>query len=151
MAEDQARIERLEKANQELQERHAKSSEDISQIMEMLKMLTKNKQSTEALIPQAKTVPLRNTGEDPSYSQGFAFSHETQATYASPSQTFPFNYEPFQVINTPEVIIWQPKMGVDPVDPLAVPDLDEVVKKEKSPQDKALKKYELLKEKMRAM
>ena len=48
MAEDQARIERLEKANQEFQEKHAKSCDDISQIMEMLKMLTKNKQSTEA-------------------------------------------------------------------------------------------------------
>ena len=43
MAEDQARFERLEKDNQELQERHVKSSEDISQMMEMLKMLTKNK------------------------------------------------------------------------------------------------------------
>ena len=51
MAEDQARFERLEKANQELLERHVKSSEDISQMMEMLKMLTKNKQSTEAPIP----------------------------------------------------------------------------------------------------
>ena len=48
MAEDQARFERLEKANQELLERHVKCSEDISQMMEMLKMLTKNKQSTEA-------------------------------------------------------------------------------------------------------
>ena len=37
MAEDQARIERLERANQESQERHVKTSEDISQMMEMLK------------------------------------------------------------------------------------------------------------------
>ena len=42
-------------------------------------------------------------------------------------------------------------MGADPVDPLVVPDLDEIVEKEKSPQDKALEKYELLKERMRAM
>ena len=42
-------------------------------------------------------------------------------------------------------------MGVDPVDPLAVPDLDEMTEKGKSPQDKALEKYELLEEKMRAM
>ena len=43
MDEDQARIKRLEKANQELQEKHAKSCDDISQMMEMLKILTKNK------------------------------------------------------------------------------------------------------------
>ena len=64
MAEDQACIERLEKANQELQEKHAKSYDDISQMMEMLKMLTKDKQSTEASNPQAKATLLRNTGED---------------------------------------------------------------------------------------
>ena len=46
MVEDQARIERLKKANQELQEKHAKSCDDISRMMEMLKMLTKNKQCT---------------------------------------------------------------------------------------------------------
>ena len=43
MAEDQARIEQLEKANQELQEKYAKSCDDISHMMEMLKMLTKDK------------------------------------------------------------------------------------------------------------
>ena len=42
-------------------------------------------------------------------------------------------------------------MGTDPVDLLAVPDLDEIVEKKKSPQDKVLEKYELFEEKMRAM
>ena len=42
-------------------------------------------------------------------------------------------------------------MGADLVDPLAVPNLDEIVEKGKSPQDKALEKYELLEERMRAM
>ena len=42
-------------------------------------------------------------------------------------------------------------MGVDPVDPLAILDLDEMVEKGKSPQDKALEKYEFLEERMRAM
>ena len=37
------------------------------------------------------------------------------------------------------------------MDPLTVPDLDELVGNGKLPQDKALKKYELLEEKMRAM
>ena len=64
MAEDQARIERLEKANQELQEKHAKSYDDISQMMEMLKMLTKDKQSTIAPNLQVEATPLRGTGED---------------------------------------------------------------------------------------
>ena len=67
MAEDQACIERLEKANQELQEKHAKSCDDIPQMMEMLKMLTKNKQSTKASNPQVEATPLRNTGEDSLY------------------------------------------------------------------------------------
>ena len=52
MAEDQAaRVERLEKAYLELQEKHAKSCDDISQMMEMLKMLTREKQSTKAPNP----------------------------------------------------------------------------------------------------
>ena len=37
------------------------------------------------------------------------------------------------------------------MDPLAVPDLDEIAEKGKSLQDKALEKYELLKERMRVM
>ena len=67
MAKEQGRIERLEKASQESQERHVKTSEDISQMMEMLKILTRNKQSTEAPIPQAEVTPMRNAGEDSSY------------------------------------------------------------------------------------
>ena len=52
MAEDPAaRVERLEKAHLDLQEKHAKSCDDISQMMEMLKMLTKEKQNIEAPIP----------------------------------------------------------------------------------------------------
>ena len=49
------------------------------------------------------------------------------------------------------VVIREPRTGIDPVDPLAVPDFDEITEKEKSPQDKALEKYELLEERMRAM
>ena len=45
-AEDSiARFDRLEKAHLELQEQHAKSCDNISQMMEMLKILTKEKQS----------------------------------------------------------------------------------------------------------
>ena len=44
MAEDPAaRVERLENAHLELQEKYTKSSDDISQMMEMLKMLTREK------------------------------------------------------------------------------------------------------------
>ena len=41
--------------------------------------------------------------------------------------------------------------GPDPINPLAISDFDELAKKEKSLQDKALEKYELLEERMRAM
>ena len=61
MVEDQARIERLEKANQEMQEKYAKSCDDISR---MIEMLTKDKQSTKVLNPQVEFTPLRNTGKD---------------------------------------------------------------------------------------
>ena len=55
MAEDPAtRVEQLEKAHLELQEKHAKSCDDISQMMEMLKILTREKQSVEAPDPQTK-------------------------------------------------------------------------------------------------
>ena len=48
MAEDPvARVDRLEKAHLELQEQHAKSCDNISQMMEMLKILTREKQSVE--------------------------------------------------------------------------------------------------------
>ena len=41
--------------------------------------------------------------------------------------------------------------GADLVDPLTVPDLDKLVRKGKSTHGKALEKYELLEERMRAM
>ena len=45
----------------------------------------------------------------------------------------------------------EPKISIGLVDPLAVPDLDELVEKGKLPQDKTLEKYDLLEEIMRAM
>ena len=54
-------------------------------------------------------------------------------------------------MNTLRLVLHEPKAGVGPVDPLAVPDLDELARKGKSLQDKALEKYELLEERMRAM
>ena len=52
MAEDPAAcVERLEKAHLELQEKHTKSCDDISQMMEMLEIMTKEKQTVEAPNP----------------------------------------------------------------------------------------------------
>ena len=89
-------------------------------------MLTREKQSAGAPNPQIKTTPLRGTGEDILYPQGFDLPRKTQTTYASPSQPFPFNYGPLQVVNTPGLVLHEPKTGVDPVDPLVVPNLDEL-------------------------
>ena len=78
VAEDPAaRVECLEKAHLELQEKHAKSCDDISQMTEMLKMLTKEKQSAGAPNLQTETTPLRCTSEDILYPQGFALPRET--------------------------------------------------------------------------
>ena len=71
--------------------------------------------------------------------------------HALPSQLFSFNYGPPQVMNTPGLVLHEPKTGAGLVDPLAVPDLDELAEKGKSLQDKAIEKYELLEERMRAM
>ena len=52
MSKDQAtHFERLEKAHLKQQKKHAKSCDNISQMMEMLKMLTREKQSVEAPNP----------------------------------------------------------------------------------------------------
>ena len=45
----------------------------------------------------------------------------------------------------------EPNTSADPVDPLAVSDLDELAEKGKLIQDKTLEKYELLEERMRVM
>ena len=95
-------------------------------------MLTREKQSAKAPNPQTKTTPLRGTSEDILYLQGFALPRKTQATYDLPSQTFTFNYGPSQVVNTPGLLLHEPKTSVDPMDPLAIHDLDELVEKGKS-------------------
>ena len=65
MAEDPAaHVDRLEKAHLELQEQHAKSSDNIFQIMEMLKILIREKQSAETPNIQIETALLRSTGEN---------------------------------------------------------------------------------------
>ena len=68
MVEDPtARVEWLEKAHLELQEKHTKSCDNISQMMEMLKVLTKEKQTVETPNSQPETTPLRSTGGDTPY------------------------------------------------------------------------------------
>ena len=119
--------------------------------MEMLKILTREKQSAESPNTQTGTTPLTGTSGDTPYPQGFALPRETQATYASPFQPLSFNYGPPQVMNTPRLVMQESKANVDLMDPLTVPDLDEIVAKGKSFQDKALEKYELLEKRMRAM
>ena len=66
MVEDHAAcFEHMEKTHHELQEKHAKTQEDISQIMEMLATLTKGKKNVEAPNPQLVSIPLRRANEDP--------------------------------------------------------------------------------------
>ena len=77
----------------------------------------------------------------------FRITSQNLATYASSTQAFSLNYGPPQVVKTPGLVIHEPKTGVDLVDPLAVPDFDELAEKGKSLQDKALEKYELLEKK----
>ena len=55
------------------------------------------------------------------------------------------------MVNILELVMHEPNIGANLVDPLAVPDLNELAEKEKSLQEKTLEKYELLEERMRAM
>ena len=50
-------------------------------------------------------------------------------------------------MNTPRLVMQEPKADVDPVDPLTIPDLDELAGKGNSLHDKAIEKYELLRKK----
>ena len=67
MVENQARMERLKKAHLELQEQHAKSCDNISQMMKMLKILTREKKSAETPNTQTRTTPLGGTSGDTPY------------------------------------------------------------------------------------
>ena len=51
----------------ELQEKHVKSCDDISQMMEMLTILTSEKQTVETPNPQLEITPLRDTSGDTPY------------------------------------------------------------------------------------
>ena len=101
----------MEKAHWELQEKHAKTCDDVSRIMEMLAVLTKGKQNEEASHPQVESTPIRNTGENLPCSTGFTLPRETQTTYALPSQpigSYPYPYRPPQVIQTLRLILHEP-------------------------------------------
>ena len=54
-------------------------------------------------------------------------------------------------MNTPRLVMQELKANANPTNPLAVPDLDELAGKGMSLHDKAIEKYELLEERMRAM
>ena len=152
MAKDPAsRVERLEKAHLELQEKHAKSCDDISQMMKMLKILTKEKQTIETPNLHLETTPLRGTGGDTPYLQGFGLPHENPTTYALSSAAYPLNYRLLQIVKILRLVIREPVASANLVDPLAVPDLDELIRKRKLLQENALEKYELIEERMRAI
>ena len=61
--------------------------------MEMLKILTREKQSAEIPNLQAKATPLRDAGEDILYLQGFAIPRETRAAYAYHDKPFPLTMD----------------------------------------------------------
>ena len=135
MAEDHGiRIEQMEKAHQELQEKHAKTCDDVSRIMEMLAILTKGKQNEEVSRPQVESTLVRNTVEDLPHPSGFTLPRETQAMYASPFQpinSYSYPYGPPQIVQTPGLVLREPNVDTNPITPLMVLDLDDPAKKEK--------------------
>ena len=142
------------KMNQELQEKHAKTQEDISLIMEILITLTKGKRNVEALNSQSESIPLRSVN-DPLYPPGFTATREPQMAYPSQSQPvrmYPYLYVPPSIVQTSEPMMFeQPNSGVNLVNPVVVPDLDDPTEKEKLQQNDAQEKYELLEERLRAI
>ena len=78
MAENPAtRIDWLEKAYLELQQQYAKSCDNIYQMMEMLKLLTREKQSAETPNTQIEAISIRGTRKNTPYPQSFALPCKT--------------------------------------------------------------------------
>ena len=86
---------------------------------------------------------VKNTVEDLPYPFGFTLPRETQAMYASPFQpinSYSYPYEPPQIVQTPGLVLREPNVDTNPVNPLMVLDLDDPAKKEKLHQNEAYRK-----------
>ena len=65
-------------------------------------------------------------------------------TYPSQSQPvgiYPYPYEPPSIVQTLRPVLFEPNLGVNPVNPILVLDLDDLAKKEKLQQNDAWGKY----------
>ena len=64
---------------------------------------------------------------------------------------YPYLYGPPPIVQTTRPVLLKPNLGINPVNPLVVPNLDDPAEKEKLQQNDAQEKYELLEERLRAI
>ena len=64
---------------------------------------------------------------------------------------YPYLYGPPPIVQTTRPVLLKPNLGINPVNPLVVPNLDDPAEKEKLQQNDAQEKYDLLEERLRAV
>ena len=117
--ENDAIVERLEKAHQDTQEK-------VAEMMEMIRTLMKGKESTEC-----ETAQPDRRREEPTYPPGFTPSYvpTVQATQIPIPQvgSFPYVYAPYPA----QLNEMGQNLGANAAEPIAIPDLDDPSEQEK--------------------
>ncbi|XP_017972276.1 PREDICTED: uncharacterized protein LOC108661075 [Theobroma cacao] len=153
--EQRERMDRMERAQEEMREQLAK-------MMELMMSLSKGKRAIEEPAPSENppAQDSRNQRDDPSYPPGFTPPHAQTSQRVHP-QVMPSVY-----YNAPPPLGHQPTHGqfgsypgINPAEPINVPDLDDPKEQEKLRKDssqtgeneKDQKKYDLLEERLRVI
>ena len=140
MAEDQTvRIERMERAQHEIQEQlvriQEESREQMTKITEMIMGLSKGKSATGTSNVGETATPRENTGEERPYPLGYTPPFIPQAMNPQSvllGGVYTYTYAPPPLAQpTPVPVPSAPVSGAIPVDPMIVPDLDDPQEQEK--------------------
>ncbi|EOY21228.1 Gag-pro-like protein [Theobroma cacao] len=153
--EQRERMDRMERAQEEMREQLAK-------MMELMMSLSKGKRAIEEPAP-SENPPAQDSGnqrEDPPYPPGFTPPHAQTSQRVHPQVIPPVYYNaPPPLGHQPIHGQFGPYSGINPAEPINVPDLDDPKEQEKLRKDssqtgeneKDQKKYDLLEERLRAI
>ena len=97
---------------------------------------------------------IEKSNEDPLYPLGFMPTREPKMTYPSQSQPvgiYSYLYGPPPMVQTSGPVLFKPNPSVNPVNPIVVPNLDDLAKMEKLQQNDAREIYEFLEERLRVI
>ncbi|EOY00458.1 Gag-pro-like protein [Theobroma cacao] len=153
--EQRERMDRMERAQEEMREQLAK-------MMELMMSLSKGKRAIKEPAP-SENPPAQDSGnqrEDPPYPPGFTPPHAQTSQRVHPQVIPPVYYNaPPPLGHQPIQGQFGPYSGINPAEPINVPDLDDPKEQEKLRKDssqtgeneKDQKKYDLLEERLRAI